>query len=128
MIGQGRHSEDGVSKLRPALEELFDEYVGGFHTALVSVCLSTHPGRLQGVGVGIRWTQKTLGNLLFIWIDKIFKTCRLCSWFTVTCKRCYSTLCSCAARSFVSRLVVALVDRQNMPSPGGLDGVDREDE
>jgi hypothetical protein len=33
-VGQGRHSEDGVSKLRPALEELFDEYVGDFHTAL----------------------------------------------------------------------------------------------
>ena len=30
MIGQGRHSEDGVSKLRPALEELFDEYVETF--------------------------------------------------------------------------------------------------
>ena len=27
MIGQGRHSEDGVPKLRPALEELFNEYV-----------------------------------------------------------------------------------------------------
>jgi len=25
IVGQGRHSEDGVSKLRPALEELFDE-------------------------------------------------------------------------------------------------------
>jgi hypothetical protein len=36
-IGQGRHSEDGVPKLRPALEELFDEYVvGDFHTALFS--------------------------------------------------------------------------------------------
>ena len=37
-IGQGRHSVDGVSKLRPALETLFDEYVvGDFHTMLFSI-------------------------------------------------------------------------------------------
>jgi hypothetical protein len=28
--GKGLHAENGVSKLRPALEELFDEYVGDF--------------------------------------------------------------------------------------------------
>jgi hypothetical protein len=37
--GKGLHNEDGVSKLRPALEGLFDEYVGYFYTDAV---LSTH--------------------------------------------------------------------------------------
>ncbi len=28
--GKGLHNKDGVSKLRPALEKLFDEYVGKY--------------------------------------------------------------------------------------------------
>ena len=42
--GKGLHAEDGVSKLRPALEELFDEYVGEFYLALF---WSTHAWRLS---------------------------------------------------------------------------------
>ena len=34
LSGKGLHAEDGVSKLRPALEEIFDEYAGYCYIAL----------------------------------------------------------------------------------------------
>ena len=40
-LGQGRHSENGVQKLRPALEKLFDEYVERFFITHCFLTLTT---------------------------------------------------------------------------------------